>query len=127
MVYSLRKKDDEADVKIAMMVDYFTWNWHNRWSLLRRLIKEGELDVVLSPRAMSWLSELEYEHIEALEEETEWGADKARNMETWLVEEFTRSLWLGDVALRIRKASAMVTNCWLKDQFQDSLQRDEAA
>ena len=49
--------------------------------------------MVLSPRAVSWLSELEYERIEALEEESQWEANKARQKEAWLSEEFIRSVF----------------------------------
>ena len=110
-----------------MMVNYFPWNWHNCWSLLQRLITEGELDIMLSLRAMSWSSELEYDRIEALEVEAEWEADKVRQMDVWLDDEFTKSLWLGGVSLRSREASVIVTSCWLEGEFQDSSQRGEAA
>ena len=60
-----------SDEKNAMMVDYFTWNWHNRWSLLQRLVTERALDIVLSPKAVSLLSEWEYEYMEALDEKAE--------------------------------------------------------
>ena len=56
------------------------------------MITEGELDILLSPRAVSWWSELEYTRIEALEEEAEREDFKARQMEVWLDDEFTKSL-----------------------------------
>ena len=83
-------------------MEYLTCNWFNRWSLLELLITEGELDNVLSPRVMSWLSELEYE---VLEEEADWKADKSRQFEVWLEDEFIRSLRLGDVSVRVREAN----------------------
>ena len=58
---NLMRTEVAAVKNIALIVNYFTWNWHNRWSLLQRLITVGELDIVLSPRDVSWLSELEYE------------------------------------------------------------------
>ena len=50
--------EEEADYKTAWMLDSFHGNWHNRWSILGYLINKGELDIVLSPMAMtiSWLS-----------------------------------------------------------------------
>ena len=89
-----------ADEKTAIMVNYLSWNWHNRWSLLQRLTTEGELDIVLSPMALSWLSDLEYERIEALEEETEWGRTKPVR-------------WKCDVSHRIGEANVTVTNLCL--------------
>ena len=86
-----KRKEEErsgGEENTALMVDLYTWNCHNRWSLLQRLIAEGRL----SSRAVSWLRELEYEGIEALEEEAEWEADKLRQMEAWLDDELTRSL-----------------------------------
>lgn len=62
----------EADEKTTYMLEYFFWNWDNRWSLLGHLITEGELDAVLSPMALSWPSEREYLRLEALVEEAEW-------------------------------------------------------
>ena len=71
------------------------------------------------------MSELEYDRIEVLEEEADWKANKSRQLKVSLEDELIRSLRLGDVSLRIREASVVVTNYWLEDQFQDSLQRDE--
>ena len=73
-----------ADEKTAMVVDYFSWNWHNRWLLLQQLITEGELGIVLCLRVISWLSE----HIKALDEEAEREADKVRQMVVCLDDEF---------------------------------------
>ena len=42
------------------MTAYITWSWHNQWELLEHLITAGELDIVLSPMELSWLSETEY-------------------------------------------------------------------
>ena len=61
----LMGKEVKADEKTYMMMDYFTWNWHNRWSLLQWLSTEGELEIMLSLRAVSWLIQLEYEGNEA--------------------------------------------------------------
>ena len=108
------------------MMDYFNGNWHNRWLILGYLIDKGELDIVLSPMA-TFFSKWEYECMEALENDAEWEADKASQLEVLLDDEFTRSLWLCDVSLRIRETGVIVTNCWLEDQFQDSLQWDEVA
>ena len=91
------------------------------------MITEGELDIGLTSRAMSWLGELEYERIDSLEEETQKEADKARQMEGWSIKYLTRSLWSGDVSLRIQGTSVIVTNYRLEDQLQDLLQRDEEA
>ena len=122
------KAEDEADENIAWMMDYFKGCGHNNsWSMLVHLIKNGVLDIVLTPTAMFLLTEWEYEPMEALEEEAEREADKARQLDLWLENEFSRSLRTGDVFLRIREASVTVTNCWLEDQFLVSLQRDEVA
>ena len=43
-------------------------------TLPERLLTAGELDIVLSPMAPSWLNETEYLRIEAPVEEVEWTA-----------------------------------------------------
>ena len=95
--------------------------------MLGHLIETDELDIVLSPMAMTLLSEWEYERMKALKKGAEREAGKARQLVLWLEDEFIKSLWSGDVLLRIREASNIVTNCWLQDQFQDSLQTDEVS
>ena len=60
----------------------------------------------------------------ALEEEAEHKVDKVRQMEVWLDDEFARSLWLGDVSLRIQKTSVLVTNYWLEEEFKNSSQKE---
>ena len=77
------REEVAADENAAMMVDYFTWDWHNRWLLLQRLVTEGELDILLSPMTVFWLSKLNYERIEALVKETQGEADKANGLEAW--------------------------------------------
>ena len=91
---------------------------------------KGKLDTALSPRAVTWLSELEC--IDALEEEAERQVVKARKMEMWLNDKFTKSLWLDDFSLRfqknsaivndfsvrIQKNSAIVRNYWLGEEFR---------
>ena len=91
------------------------------------MITEGELDIVLFPRAVSWLSESEYERIEMLEDEAEREADKVRQLDVWLNDEFTRWLWFDDVSLRILEAVFLVSNYCLEIEFQDSILRDEVA
>ena len=90
--------------------------------MLGHLIDNGVLDIVLTPMAMSLLSEWEYGRMEVLEEEAEREAGEARQLELWLQD---KALWSGDTSLRIREASDTATNRWLEDQFQDLLQRDE--
>ena len=120
--------EEEGDDNIAWMMNYLKGCGHNNgWAMLGHLIDNGVLNIVLSPMAMSLLSEWEYERIEALEEEAEREAGEARQLELWLEDEFIKSLWSGGVLLCIREASVTVTHRWLEDQFQDSLQRDEAA
>ena len=83
--------------------------------MLEHLIDNGVLDIVLSPMAMSLISEWEYERLEAREEEAEREADKARQLDAWLEDEFIKSLRSGDASLCIREASVTVTNRWLAD------------
>ena len=58
-----------ADKKTAWIIAYITIG-----HILELLITAGELDIVLSPMALSWLSETEYFRFEALVDEVEWTA-----------------------------------------------------
>ena len=53
---------------------YISQSWDNHWALLEQLITEGELDIMLSPIVLYWLSETEYLRLEDLAEEAEWTA-----------------------------------------------------
>ena len=75
------RAEEEAEEKTAWMMDYFNGNWHNSWSMLGHVIDKGELDVLLFSKAMSLLSESEYDHMEALEAEADLQADKANQLE----------------------------------------------
>ena len=75
------------------MIDYFKGYGHNSWAMLGHLIDNGVLNFVLIPMAMSLLSECGYERMEALEEEAEREAGKARQLDAWLEDEFIKSLW----------------------------------
>ena len=70
----LIRAEEIADIKAAWMIGYITWSWSNRWVFLDKLISIGELDIVLSPMAISWLDEMEYLRLEALVEEAGWTA-----------------------------------------------------
>ena len=69
------------------------WMTAYEFSLARaRVIKTGEIQLVLSPAAVSWPHELEYFRLEELQEEAEWAADKVRQMDNCLEAEFLDSL-----------------------------------
>ena len=61
-----------ADKEAAWITDYINRSWHNHWALLGQLITAGEFDIVLSPMALSWLTETEYMRLGALVEDAEW-------------------------------------------------------
>ena len=63
-----------ADRKTTWMMAYIAPSWDNHWELLEQLIIADELDIVLSPMALSWLNATEYLRLEALVEEAEWTA-----------------------------------------------------
>ena len=46
--------------------------------------------------------------MEALEVEAELPDDKVRQLDVWLEDEITRSLWLCDVSLRMREISVII-------------------
>ena len=48
------------------MMAFITRSWLNHWGFLELLITAGELDIVLFPMELSWLSETEYLRLEAL-------------------------------------------------------------
>ena len=60
-------------------------------------------------------------------QQAECEADKIRQLVMWLADKFTKSLWLYDVSINIREACVQVTNSWLKNQFNNLLQKDEVA
>ena len=59
-------EEKEADDNIAWMMEYFIGCGHSSWARLGHLIDNGVLTIVLTPMAMSLLSEWEYERMEAL-------------------------------------------------------------
>ena len=72
------RAEEEAGGETAWMLDYSHRNRHNRCHSRRaeRLSSQGELNIVLSPMALSSLYKWEYERMEALAEEGKWDTGK---------------------------------------------------
>ena len=111
--------------KTTWMLDYFNWNWYNvghcwdMWSIKASWTLYSPYGLVFAVWMRIW---------------TDGGACRGGRVGGWqicrldvlLENKFTKSLWLCDVSFRIWETSIIVTNCWLEDQFQDSLQKDKA-